>query len=232
MPVTYKEKPKYDITEPGLTEQQKEFRVKSFLRYRLSKNWIMQDFMKGVTYSAADLSGYPKANHDHILKSGIALANVLEAIEEQFGRCTITYGYKTPEQADYIQKGRDSDPHCWDKGTRFKGQIFARMDVMIYSVEDGEFTKEQVASWLIKNTMVDLIMTWEKSNVFCITIAPMARRVYKEWKIKGGSVTLIGEDYWQNVYGTASDWLKPMGRPSVSGGHMNWFNKNFKARGY
>lgn len=232
MPVTYKEKPDYSITDPSLTEAQKEARVKAFLRYRLSQNFIMQDFMKGVTYSAEALAGYPVANHEHILKSGIALANVLEVIEQQFGRCTVTYGYKTYEQAEHMHKGRDSDPHCWDKGTRFKGQIFARMDVMIYSVEDGTYTKQQVAAWLIKNTMIDLIMTWEKSNVFCITLAPMARRVYKEWLTKGGSVTPIGEDYWQNVYNTASDWLQPVGKPSCSGGHMNWFNKNFKARGY
>lgn len=222
----------------GMTSDQIEKRIKSFLRVRLSQNFIMQDFMKGVTFQQGEVSGYPKDNHEHILASGRALASVCEAIEQQFGRLTITYGYKTNEIAcKQFPNGRDSDPHQWDKGTKFKGQIFARMDVMVYAVEDGRCTKHDVAQWLIKNTMVDLVMTFPSSNVLCITVAPRARRVYKEWTYKGqgtnnsNAITHIGELYWQTQYNTIEDWLQPVGAPSCSGGQMNWWGK-FNALGY
>lgn len=213
-----------------MNPRQKEMVIKKFLRTRLSKNFILQDFMTGVSFIEGTLSGYPKDNHHKIIESGKVLAGVCEAIEKQFGRLTITYGYKTPEQAEEMQAGRDSDPHCWDKDTRFKGEIFARMDVMVYAVEDGECTKHDVALWLIQNTMVDLVMTFSSSNVLCITVCPRPRRVYKEWLAKG-SKTHVGTDYWQCEYGTQADWLQAKGTPSCSGGNMNWWAK-FKAIGY
>ena len=228
----------YSITDPQLKPAEVEKRVKSFLRTRLSTNFIMQDFMKGVTFQQGEVNGYPTSNHLHIIESGKVLAGVCEAIEAAFGRLTVTYGYKTNEIAcKQFPNGRDSDPHAWDKGTKFKGQIFARMDVMVFAAEDGRVTKHDIAKWLIQNTMVDLVMTFPSSNVLCITVAPMARRVYKEWTYRGNGtngsnqITHIGENYWQCEYGTVADWLSPVGAPSCSGGHMNWYNK-FNAVGY
>ena len=234
MPVNYA--PQHDITVDGLTQTQIERRMKDFLRTRLSTNFIMQDFMTGLSAINGDAPNYPKSNHAHIINSGKVLAGVCEALEAHFGRLAITYGYKTPEVAE-TQGARDSDPHCWDKGTKFKGDIFARMDVLIHQINDTHLTKHDVAQWLVKNTMVDLVMSFPNSNVLCITVCPRPRRVYKEWTLKGAgtngsnSITHIGTQYWQVEYNTQADWLHAEGPPSKSGGHMNWFNK-FTALGY
>lgn len=199
---------------------------------RLSKNFIMRDFLHSNFNSVAGICNYPE-DVDQVIKSGKALCEkVLEPILAKFGPFGITFGYQCRAAMELDDKSlqenkRKSSPHHWDRGT-FGPRIYARVDIWPYCVEDGEVSKEDFARWCMMNLDIDLFMMWQHANIFCITISPRPRRVWLEWvpygKGEGGSnkVTYMGEHFWQNVFPKLAPEERPKFYPSMSDGKMFW----------
>lgn len=102
---------------------------------RLSANFLLSDFMG---CNSVYTKGYPNVFHDPSgkkLKEGVALCEyVLEALLEQYGQLSISYGYISPDLSEeivtYMDPGRPSY-HRWDKG--------AACDVLLHDpVNRGE----------------------------------------------------------------------------------------------
>ncbi len=204
----------------------------SLARTRLSKNFILRDFLF-CSYSAANgLSNFPE-NPTTTIDAGRALCErVLEPVLAHFGRFAITYGYQSRESMDRELDRDDqsvgphsSSPHHWDRGT-FAGQQYARVDILPYCVEDGDIEKPDFGHWLMHNLDLDLCMTWTKSNVFCLTVSPLPRRCWVQWgRTRLGEPKqemIMGADYWQRVYPGLPPDQRPRHGPSCTGGAMHW----------
>lgn len=201
-------------------------------RTRLSKNFILRDFMFCAASAAQGLSNYPE-NPDAVIKAGRALCErLLEPTLAEFGRFAITYGYQSRESMDFeLAKGakvvhpNSSSPHHWDRKS-WGDDVYARVDILPFCVEDGEVGKAEFGNWLMYNLDLDLCMTWTRSNVFCLTIGPLPRRCWVQW----GRPALgepkqeffMGTDYWQRVYPSLPMDQRPKFAPSCTAGNMHW----------
>lgn len=224
---------------PAIPKTQPKKRVKpsakeyeALCRTRLSKNFILRDFMFSVEAAIAGNSNFPSDNVDQVIESGKQLCSrVLEPIREKFGGFGITFGYLNragmDADPDHAKNPKSSSPHHWDRGT-FGNQVYARVDIWPYCLEAGEVTKEEFGKWCMMNLDIDLFMMWEKANIFCITIGPRPRRVWLEWVPKGkgdgnsNRKTYMGEHFWRRVYPSLPEHERPKFAPSCTGGSMQW----------
>lgn len=209
-------------------------RYEELCKTRLSKNFILRDFMFSTWAAVAGHSNFPSDDVDQVIESGKQLCSrVLEPILTQFGRFAITYGYQCREtmdsDSDPADNPKSSSPHHWDRGT-YGTQVYARVDIWPYCVEDGKVTKEEFARWCMMNLDIDLFMMWEKANIFCITISPNPRRVWLEWVRMGkgtngsNKIEHMGRDFWENQYPLLSPEQRPRFHPSATNGKM-WLGK-------
>lgn len=202
---------------------------------RLSPNFILRDFMFSTEAAVAGHSNFPSDNVGQVIKSAQQLCNqLLEPILSQFGRFAITFGYQCREtmertwsEADKKMKAKSSSPHQFDRGS-FGNEVYARVDILPFCVEDGKVSKEEFARWCMMNLDIDLFQMWDKANIFCITISPRPRRVWYKWvaqgKGDGGSnkIEYMAEDYWQNIFPTLREAQRPKFSPSATNGKMRW----------
>ena len=168
-----------------------------------------------------------------VIRSGKALCEkILERTLKHFRQFAITFGYQCREaiEADMSPSARwanprSSNPHMWDRKT-WGNDIYARVDILPYCVEDGEVAKRDFGHWLMHNLDVDLLMSWTRSNVFCITISPQPRRVWLEFgevaKGEPSRTIFMGADYWQRIYPTLPADQRPRFAPSRTFGSMQW----------
>ena len=203
-------------------------------RTRLSKNFILRDFLYSTSSEVLGVSNTPD-DPEMVIRAGKALCvKVLEPLLFEFGHLAITYGYQCRACADRAVSPAQlkshpnvSNPHQWDRGT-FGCEVYARVDVLPMCVEDGQVPKDQYGRWIMHNLDVDLLMQWTRSNVFCITIGPRPRRVWFEWGDASFGErrqrTLMGADYWQRVYPALPLTEQPKFGPSHTGGARNWRN--------
>ena len=159
----------------------------AFARTRLSRNFILRDLLFSTEAAALGLSNFPE-NPAMVVRAGRALCEkILEPVLGKFGRFAITFGYQSREAMEFgwspakkHQQARSSSPHQHDRGT-FGKQVYARVDILPFCVEDREVGKQKFGHWLMHNLDVDLLMQWTRSNVFCITVSSKPRRVWLEW---------------------------------------------------
>ena len=139
-------------------------------RTRLSKNFILRDFLFCTASASRGLSNYPE-HPQAVITAGQALCEtLLEPVLGKFGEFAITYGYQSRESIDIelAAMGRpvhrhSSSPHHWTRQT-FGDQVYARVDILPFCVEDGLVTKHDFGHWLMYNLDVDLLMTWTRST--------------------------------------------------------------------
>lgn len=197
-------------------------------RIRLSKNFILRDFLFSTASSSLRVTNYPE-HPELVIAAGKALCDqLLEPILQRFGRFAITFGYQSREGAeadDPTLSPTASCPHVWDRKS-WGDEVYARVDILPFCVEDGDISKEAFARWIMHNLDVDLLMQWTRSNVFCLTISPRPRRVWLEW----GNPSLgqprqtryMGAHYWQRVYPYLPEEERPKFGPSCTGGSIRW----------
>src|SRR4051812_42606434 len=87
---------------------------------RLSKSFIIRDFLFSTESAAMGLSNLPE-DRSMVLRAGKALCEqVLEAVLTHFGRFAITFGYQCREAIEADSRSgkrlnpRGSNPHQWD----------------------------------------------------------------------------------------------------------------------
>lgn len=178
------------------------------------------------------LSNFPE-DPQLVVRAGTALCDtILEPVLAEFGRFAITFGYACREvvEADMSESARranprSSSPHQWDRGTWGK-QVYARVDILPFCVEDGKVSKYDFGHWMLYNLDVDLLQQWTRSNVQCVTISPKPRRVWIEYgDLKKGEpqrTTHMGADFWRRVYPTLPKRERPKFGPSCTDGAMQW----------
>lgn len=199
-----------------------------WLRTRVSKNFMLRDFMFHAYGSIMGIPNIPE-HPELIERSARELGEkVCEPVLAKFGSFAITYGYASREimSSRWPEIGpTKSSPHNWDRGT-YGQKVYARMDILPYAVEDGEVSRADFGSWMMHNLDIDLLMQWDSSNVYCISVAPRPRRVWLEW-CKNGSGdnhsnkrTYMGEKYWMKDYPALPQDKRPKFAPSFSGGKM------------
>lgn len=201
-------------------------------RQRVSKNFILRDFLYSSTADYFGISNKPSDHPEQVFKSAKALAEtLLEPILEKFGRFFITYGYSSRKILDTMfpnSSPHSSNPHQWDRGT-YGTEVYARVDIVPLCVLDGEVSPEEFIQWVMDNTDIDLLMFWRHSSTFCMDICPKPRRVAVEWvstgKGENGSnkITHRGWDYWNNIYPTLPEDKKPKFGASMSNGNMSYY---------
>ncbi len=201
-------------------------------RTRLSKNFILRDFLFCASSAARGLTNYPEHPESVVLAGRALCEKLLEPLLAQFGNFAITFGYQSRQSMDRdLASGskrpapHSSSPHHWDRKT-FGEQVYARVDILPFCVEDGEVGKHAYGQWLMHNLDVDLCMTWTRSNVFCLTISPRPRRCWVEWGRSSlgepKQQTFMGAEYWREVYPMLPDSEKPKFGPSCTNGAMHW----------
>lgn len=204
-------------------------------RVRLSDNFLMRDFLFSTHAASLGLSNYPTDDIEQVIASGKQLCTqVLEPIQERFGRFAITFGYQSREvmerhwtEEERIAKKHSSSPHQWDRGT-FGKEIYARVDILPYCLEDGQVSKHDFGHWVMHNLDIDLLMQWKRSNVSCITIGPQPRRVWLAWVPTGqgdngsNKVEFMGRNYWLNEFPKLELSKRPKFSPSATNGGMYW----------
>lgn len=216
-----------------LTSKSACFRQYSALaKTRLSKNFVLRDFLFSTESAVLGLSNYPEHPEQVILAGKALCEKILEPVLERFGKFSITFGYQSRETVEHgwsPEKRQanlhNSNPHQWDRGT-FGKAVYARVDIQPFCVEDGEVSKHEFGYWLMQNLDVDLLMHWHRGNVFCITISPKPRRVWIEW---GDSslgqpkrTDLMGTRYWREIYPILPEHERPKFAPSCTGGSLRW----------
>ena len=201
-------------------------------RTRLSKNFILRDFLFSTESACMGLSNLPE-DPAMVVRAGKALCEkILEPLLEHFGRFAITFGYQCREaieqgmsEAQKRANPRSSNPHQWDRGT-FGKQVYARVDILPFCVEDRQVSRKDFGHWMMNTLDVDLLMQWTRSNIYCITISPKPRRVWLEWgDVKKGEQQqkiFMGADYWTRIYPTLSERERPKFGPSCTAGSMQW----------
>lgn len=203
---------------------------------RLSRNFILRDFLFSTEAAVCGHSNYPTDNIGQVVESGKLLCSkVLEPILEHFGRFAITFGYQGRETMEHswsdqerAEKKHSSSPHHWDRGT-FGADIYARVDILPFCVEDGRVTKREFGRWVMQNLDIDLLMQWQKANIYCITISPQPRRVWVEWTPMGkgdngsNKIEIMGRDYWEKQFPLLPPSDRPAFHPSATNGRMTWY---------
>jgi hypothetical protein len=199
---------------------------------RLSANFILRDFLYSTSSAARGIPNTPD-DAAMVIRSGRALcARVLEPLVAQFGTFAITFGYQCRQGIEAAMTAsqrrlgpHSSNPHQWDRGT-FGSEVYARVDIWPFAVEDGKVSKRDYGHWAMHNLDIDLLMQWTRSNVFCITISPKPRRVWIEWgDISRGEPkqrVFMGADYWQRLYPALPQSERPKYGPSHTGGALRW----------
>jgi hypothetical protein len=198
---------------------------------RLSKHFILRDFLFSTESAVLGLSNLP-ADTEMVIRSGQALCEkVLEPILARFGEFSITFGYQCRKaieygwNADKYNNPHSSNPHQWDRGT-FGHEVYARVDILPFCVEDGEVGKYEFAHWCMMNLDVDLLMQWHHSNGCCITISPQPRRVWLEWgRASRGEpkrTDHMGTLYWREIFPNLPEHEKPKFAPSCTHGSLRW----------
>lgn len=201
-------------------------------RVRLSPNFLLRDFLYSAWSSAAGCSNAPE-DSNAVIRAGQALCErVLEPLLKEFGRFSVTYGYQGPNFSRVASAGTrrplnsDGVLHQWDNKSRFGGAVYARVDILPFCVEDGLVSKDDFGRWVMMNLDVDLLTDWTRSNVFCITISPVPRRVWQRWgRPSFGEprrTVLMGAHFWQKVFPTLECDLRPKFFPSCTGGSASW----------
>lgn len=144
---------------------------------RLSSNYILRDFTYSTEAGLMGLANQPE-DLEMVIRAGQAICEkVLEPITDQFGRPAITYGYACREaiEAGYeVKNPKSSAPHQWDRKS-FGDEVYARVDILPFCVEDGLISKHDFGHWVMYNLDIDLLQQWSQSNVFCITVSPKPR---------------------------------------------------------
>lgn len=218
------------------SNKEQQVRLKAYdkwTRTRVSKNFILRDFLYSSRADYFGVSNKPSDHPEQVVQSAKVLCEtLLEPILAKFGKFFITYGYQSRKLLDVLypkDNPKSSSPHQWDRGT-FGFEVYARVDIVPICVEDGEVTHEEFMNWVIFNTPADLLMFWRESNTFCLSISPKPRRVALEWVTKGkgengsNKITYFGSHFWQVVYPTLPDHEKPLFAPSCSAGAMYFSN--------
>lgn len=197
-------------------------------KVRLSKNFILRDFLFSTSSASLGLTNYPE-HPELVITAGKALCDqLLEPILQRFGRFAVTFGYQSREGVeadDPTLSPTSSCPHNWDRKS-WGEDVYARVDILPFCVEDGDISKYEFARWLMHNLDIDLLMQWTRSNVFCLTISPRPRRVWIEW----GNPALgeprqkrfMGAHYWQDVYPYLPESERPKFGPSCTKGSIRW----------
>lgn len=206
---------------------------------RLSKHFILRDFMFSTEAAVCGHSNFPTDDVEQVVASGKLLCSkVLEPILAQFGHFAITFGYQNRDtmerqftEQEKIDRRHSSTPHHWDRGTFGYGgenTIYTRVDILPYCVEDGGVTKDEFARWCMMNLDIDLFQMWDRANIFCITISPKPRRVWLKWVPTGSGdnggnrIEYMGRDYWKNVFPALAIDQRPKFHPSATDGLMSW----------
>lgn len=200
-------------------------------RTRLSENFILRDFMYSTQAEVLRLPNLPE-DPDMVIKAGKVLCEkVCEPVLARWGRFAITFGYQSRGLIEYgtspNQNPRSSHPHQWDRGT-FGEKVYARIDILPYCVEDGQVDRYEFGRWMMDNLDICLLMQWQKSNVYCITVGPKPRRVWLEWVPQGhgdnksNKKEFMGTHYWQKVWPTLPHDKRPKHGPSHTAGKMWW----------
>lgn len=199
---------------------------------RVSMNHIVRDFLYSSDSDFRGISNVPE-DFDAVIKASEALAEkVLEPIGERFGRYAITFAFQSRDgiEADWSNEkrrshSRSSSPHQYDRLT-WGDQVYARIDILPFCVEDGKVTKQEFGHWVMHNLDICLLMQWKRSNVFCITISPKPRRIWLEWGSpelgQSKRETFMGAEYWQNVWPHLPENERPKFGPSCTGGSIQW----------
>lgn len=221
------------MTETTILSQYRDYDALS--RTRLSPNYILRDFLFSTEAARFGHSNYPSDDVNQVIASGKLFCDkVMEPVLEKFGRCAITFGYMSRETIergwtleDRISKKHSSSPHHWDRGT-FGKEVYARVDILPFCVEDGHISRQDFGQWIMHNLDIDLLMQYRRSNVYCVTISPKPRRVWLEWVPWGhgdngsNKIEYMGRDYWQNQFPHLSNAEKPKFQPSETSGKMHW----------
>lgn len=200
-------------------------------RVRLSKSFLLRPLLFSTECAARGFTNWPE-DTAMVIRAGKSLCEkVLEPVLAQWGQFGITFGYMSREGLEHgwsmaeRAHPRSSCPHQWDRKT-WGDEVYARVDILPFCVEDGEVSKHDFGHWMMHNLDIDLLMQWTRSNVYCITISPKPRRVWLEWgSPKLGEPRqkmLMGTDYWQRVYPYLPESEKPKFGPSCTGGGMQW----------
>lgn len=201
-------------------------------RVRLSKHYILRDFLFSTECAARGLSNYPE-EPDMVIRAGKEIcAKLLEPIRERWGHVFITFGYQSREGIEWgWSKARreanqySSSPHQWDRKT-WGVQTYSRIDILPACIEDGNVSKHEFGNWLMHNLDLDLCMMWRRSNVFCLTLSPRPRRVWVLWGNpqigEPKQEMLMGAAYWREVYPYLPEDQRPKFGPSQTGGRMQW----------
>lgn len=199
-------------------------------RVRLSQNFILRDFLFSTDAAVHGFNNFPE-NPDMVVRAGRELCEkVLEPVLAQWGRFAITFAYQSREALEFKwpqekrdTKSHNSNPHHWDRGS-FGDEIYARLDILPFCVEDGLVDRHEFGHWLMHNLDIDLLMQWSRSNVYCISIGPKPRRIWLEWgEMDAPRCTVyMGTDYWHRVYPILSEAQRPKFGPSHTGGRMFW----------
>lgn len=207
-------------------------KIDALSRVRLSRNFILRDFLFCSSSASNGLSNFPE-DPAQVVRSGRVLCDkLLEPILSKFGRFAITYGYQSRESMDLDLSRRStpvsahsSSPHHWDRAT-FGHDVYARVDVLPFCVEDGEVSKKSFGHWVMHNLDVDLCMSWTRSSVFCLTVSPLPRRCWIQWGRphhgEPKQEVLMGADYWQRIYPQLAEHERPKFAPSATDGRMQW----------
>ena len=111
-------------------------------RTRLSSNFILRDLLFSTEAAALGFNNFPE-HPNLVIAAGRALCDtVLEPVLAHFGRFAVTFGYQSREASEAgslkssSSNPRSSNPHQWDRQT-FGTDVYARVDILPYCVEDG-----------------------------------------------------------------------------------------------
>ena len=214
-------------------------RYDKLARIRLSKNFILRDFLFSTTAAATGSSNFPEDPTAVVAAGKELCAKVLEPVLSQFGRFAITFGYQSLDSmrtelgpCSPTLRRETSSPHCWDKKGLWGDHVYSRVDILPFCVEDGEVTKHEFGHWLMHRLDIDLVMQWTRSNVACITISPVPRRVWLMWgRASHGEprrTVHMGSEYWTNVYPTLPAHMRPRFGPSATDGSINWAGSHLR----
>ncbi len=205
----------------------------AFTRTRLSKHFLLRDFLYSSDSEYRGLSNMVD-DRDAVIKAGKALCeHVLEPITEKFGKPLITFGYQAKNgiEADWSpakrkENPRSSSPHCWDRFTH-GNLVYCRCDILPACVEDGEVSKHEYGKFLMYHLDIDLLMTFKRSDVFCITYSEYKRRrVWVDWgspsRGEPKREDIMGAEFWRKIYPSLPQELRPRFGPSDTRGSLQW----------
>jgi len=132
--------------------------------------------------------------------------------------------FRPQEKRD--RKGRNSNPHHWDRGS-FGDEVYARIDILPFCVEDGLVDRYVFSKWCMMNLDIDLLQQFSHSSACCISISPKPRRLWLEWGSGEAPrcTTFMGTEYWNHVYPNLPEGQRPKFAPSATGGRMFWWRK-------